>query len=500
MILSDRETQPFIPMNPLHPDFKKIGQGTFGDVFLNKTNNKVYKYSSFIKENGVIIDNALREATFYKLISAAKRNRLKGIVNDVTCSRFLYPPLSIPNALVTLNREERKFIYIMDYYGQTLSKIQFTGKTNTFYIFKQVLEALVWLHRCNMSHGDLKPSNIVVKQDSLTTTLVDYGSIAFTNLYPIQNHRCTIYYVSPEELAKKIPAPSSDMWSFGVTLFEHVTGESFILGLLKYMQRLPNEIDKFVESAKQVTTSHNPFHYLHKFFTSIQYSNVLSYLYKKVKDRDLLFIISNCLLFDTSMRMSAAKCMPFFNAQLHATFTLPDDEILQSIATTLSPYSQVKHAGIDGENRKKIIQFYLAMVETKYITEFHPFTSSILPHSIMMFDRYCFRNAANFQYDWSVDLIILGTIFLSVAILKGAYMTTDMLLRTCENLDKVDVELFLLDLIEALDFKLFNVSPDIYSYQPSTVFFLEKFLTLAQEYPCIHSTVEFFSNMLGAEK
>ena len=53
-------------MNPL--TFKKIGSGTFGDVYLNKSNKKVYKFSKLIKHNKVIIDNTIREASFYKVI------------------------------------------------------------------------------------------------------------------------------------------------------------------------------------------------------------------------------------------------------------------------------------------------------------------------------------------------------------------------------------------------------------------------------------------------
>ena len=81
--------------------FKKLGSGTFGDVYLHQLTNKVYKFAKLIKSSQILIDNTLREATFYKLLYNAKRNSLHHIRHDATLCRFTSPPASIPQAMVT---------------------------------------------------------------------------------------------------------------------------------------------------------------------------------------------------------------------------------------------------------------------------------------------------------------------------------------------------------------------------------------------------------------
>lgn len=479
-------------MNPL--TFKKIGSGTFGDVYLNKSNKKVYKFSKLIKHNKVIIDNTIREASFYKLIYNARRNNMHGITNDITLQRFTYPPESIPFCSVTIQTHDTPtMVFIMDHYGKPLNKIPYKTKMHTLEIFYQLAQALKWLHKHGMSHGDLKPSNILVKPDTLKTVLVDYGSLFFTSMYKIDNQRCTIYYVSPEELAKNIATPATDMWSIGVTLYEYTTGEQFLPALLLYMNTPQETIKQFIESCKENSDTLDPVKFLTNFYSTIQYSNVLALLQKKIKDRDILSIVTNCLLFDTSIRMSSEKLTDVLENLLGVVPLTSDWSPIkkeEEAIGTYATYQDVNHAGLSSDNRIKIMDFYLSACSSTHCPLILRIGKEILPHSVMLFDRYFFRTYGIQSHEVPLDVIIFTTFFLSAAILKGSYMSIDSLYKSCvsDGISRADILEFLLSFLQTVDYKVFNVSPDIYC----TKYDLEKFLQLSKQYPCIHSTLNLF--------
>lgn len=470
-------------------NLKKIGKGTFGDVYLHPQTNRVYKYAKLFKDNLIVIDNTIREAAFYKNIQNAKRNILQSIPNDDTLQRFTYPPSSIPNCSVTTSEQyqNNRLLFIMDYAGTPLTDHKYTSKQVTYHIFTQICEALVWLHKSNMSHGDLKPSNIVVMPNG-KATLIDYGSLFFTNTIPIQNQRCTTYYISPEELETNIPTPSNDIWSFGVTLFEHVTGEAFLPNLLQFLHTPKAKINEFIKGCKQETESCQPAIFLREFFSSIQYSNLLPYLYKKLKDRELLSIISNCLLFDKDMRITAPTLYKLLLSlqSKPIPFPLILPPTVYNEPLIYRTYKMVKHhAGVNAEIRETMINFIVTLCSLQ------PNGNFLIAHSIMMIDRFMFRNFPN-PLPFSLETHLAIVCSLTLAVLQGSYITFQSISRGINQQTSVDViKQCILETLHTLDYKTFHVCPGL--GETTSTEWLMAFIDNACNYPVIHSTLSYFT-------
>ncbi|XP_041038484.1 tyrosine-protein kinase STYK1-like, partial [Carcharodon carcharias] len=108
----------------------------------------------------------------------------------------------------------------------------------------QVTSGLMFLHKKGLIHGDIAARNILLQDDF---------SVRITGLhipFEIQrsgavksNYAVPIKWQSPERIMKKPMSPKSDVWSFGVLLFEMVTlgsppyPELSSSSVLQYLQR-----------------------------------------------------------------------------------------------------------------------------------------------------------------------------------------------------------------------------------------------------------------------
>lgn len=102
----------------------------------------------------------------------------------------------------------------------------------------QLLAALDHLHRNQVVHRDISPDNIMVRWDTTTAVprvqLIDLGIAKNLQAAPTMSDAGTfvgkIRYSSPEQLNQGKIDPRSDLYSFGVLLYELLTGVSPIRG------------------------------------------------------------------------------------------------------------------------------------------------------------------------------------------------------------------------------------------------------------------------------
>ncbi len=113
------------------------------------------------------------------------------------------------------------------------------GQDDVVHILHQVIKALKEAHASDLLHRDIKPSNIRLFDymgDSNRVKLLDFGiakpveaagDMAITRAGALVG---TPRYMSPEQIVGTALAPSSDIYSLGLVVFEMITGEPAIEG------------------------------------------------------------------------------------------------------------------------------------------------------------------------------------------------------------------------------------------------------------------------------
>lgn len=88
-------------------------------------------------------------------------------------------------------------------------------------VFKQLLQAVAYIHRSGLMHNDIKPDNIMVTRSGNDVKLIDFGLADNDAYYLARTIGCTKAYASPELLAqdKNIDA-RSDIYSLGKIMKE----------------------------------------------------------------------------------------------------------------------------------------------------------------------------------------------------------------------------------------------------------------------------------------
>jgi serine/threonine-protein kinase len=103
-------------------------------------------------------------------------------------------------------------------------------------VLRECLAGLAALHRQGIIHGDLKPSNIMLKRTG-NAKIIDIGSAFDLDDVPLKR-TCTPQYAAPEVLENGESSPRSDLASLGYMLVEMLSGSQPFVGLTHYRDLL----------------------------------------------------------------------------------------------------------------------------------------------------------------------------------------------------------------------------------------------------------------------
>lgn len=241
----DRELPPHIPYNML--EFKDcIGAGGFGKVyrgFWQHEEKKKHKNSGEIASKKDYELVAIKEAR----VEGDKDDLLATIKENVLQEAKLFWMLRHPNIiqLKGICFQEPHFCLVMEYAkGGSLGRLLSVRKIGfpPYILIKwalQVSHGMYYLHeqalpnRVPIIHRDLKSSNILLSEDAsehrlgdIILKLTDFGLARELEKTTHEMSAAGTYsHMPPEVIKSSTYSKASDVWSFGVLLWELLTGE-----------------------------------------------------------------------------------------------------------------------------------------------------------------------------------------------------------------------------------------------------------------------------------
>lgn len=147
---------------------------------------------------------------------------------EIPMEVYLLSTVKHPNIVNVLDVFENDKFYqlVMEKHGSGMDLFEFIDRRPMMdeqlgcYIFRQIVNAIDYLHSLNILHRDIKDENIIIDQ-YFHVKLIDFGSATFMEEGKLfSTFYGTTEYCSPEVLAgNKYAGTELEIWSLGVTLF-----------------------------------------------------------------------------------------------------------------------------------------------------------------------------------------------------------------------------------------------------------------------------------------
>ncbi|KAK9754846.1 Protein kinase C terminal domain [Popillia japonica] len=269
---------------------KVLGEGSFGKVFLVR---KVVGADA----GTLYAMKVLKKATL-KVRDRHRTKMERNILVDVE-HPFI---VKLHYAFQT----EGKLYLILDFlrggdlFSRLSKEVMFTEEDVKFYLAELAL-ALNHLHYLGIIYRDLKPENVLLDSDG-HIALTDFG----LSKQPIEEGKAysfcgTVEYMAPEVVNRKGHTFAADWWSFGVLMYEMLTGSLPFQGatrrdtmtqILKAKLGMPGNLSTEAQSLLRALFKRNPANRLgagtggvedlkrHEFFATIDWDALLS---KKIR-------------------------------------------------------------------------------------------------------------------------------------------------------------------------------------------------------------------------
>ncbi|CAH2102855.1 unnamed protein product [Euphydryas editha] len=136
--------------------------------------------------------------------------------------------LNHPNIVRVIDwfENDKYFQMVMEKHGAGMDLFEFIERRPRLdepllsYIFRQIGQAVEYLHSLSILHRDIKDENVII-DNKFHVKLIDFGSATFMSRDTLfSTFYGTTEYCSPEVLAgNKYAGPELEMWSMGITLY-----------------------------------------------------------------------------------------------------------------------------------------------------------------------------------------------------------------------------------------------------------------------------------------
>ncbi|EGR30601.1 protein kinase domain protein [Ichthyophthirius multifiliis] len=226
---------------------KSLGKGAHSDVFLSKD-----------KVTGFIF--AIKRVKKQEIIEIGMEEQF---IQEIK----IHMQLNHPNIVKLYGYiADQEYFYLLIEYCQGISLKQYVNKQSSKYLqeyeaafyLNQVAEALLYLHKQNILHRDLKLENLMIFDGIIK--LIDFGYSRKCDIFETRNTFCgTLDYLSPEIVNGEDYNCSVDIWAFGILSYMLLQGvspfykesqdgtiENILKGQFYFQRKISNEGQAFV--------------------------------------------------------------------------------------------------------------------------------------------------------------------------------------------------------------------------------------------------------------
>lgn len=159
----------------------------------------------------------------------------------------------IPNMRDLLKLDDGSYALAMSWIeGPTLQQlVERHGRLdpeNVAWITERLLNTLTYVHHHGVLHGDIKPQNIIVQEDTHIVVLVDFGLAEVKPTALTGSKGYTELFSPPEQITGKTLVPGSDFYSLGMTMLYALGGGFEAAGRKDVPADLPDPMCGFIKS------------------------------------------------------------------------------------------------------------------------------------------------------------------------------------------------------------------------------------------------------------
>lgn len=159
---------------------------------------------------------------------------------------------ALPAMRDLIQMDDGRVLLVMSYIpGPTLEQeVKKKGKLDpeaVAWITERMLNALNYIHRHGVVHGDFKPQNIIVQEEKHMSVLVDFGLSVVKPTSLTESKGYTPFFAPPEEMAGKPLIPESDYYSLGMTMIYALSGGPEYVERKMVPNDVPDEMCKFIK-------------------------------------------------------------------------------------------------------------------------------------------------------------------------------------------------------------------------------------------------------------